>query len=275
MKISLCNPVLSGRPVAAQADFAAALGYDGLEIAPFTLSDEPHRLPAAERGEIRRAVADAGLAVTALHFVLMAPEGLSITSTDPDVAARTRAVMAALPDLAADLGAGVCVHGSPKQRALEPGREEAGRAAAKEAIAVAAEAAARAGVLWCLEPLAREDTGYVNTLDEALGIVEEIASPGLATMIDTCAAGRAEAEDVPTLLERHLPSGRIAHVHFNDPNRRGPGEGEMAFAPILSALWRHGYAGNVGVEPFVHVPDGPATAARCIGYLRGIEEALR
>ena len=30
----------------------------------------------------------------------------------------------------------------------------------------------------------------------------------------------------------------------------------------------------LGVEPFEYVPDGPAAAARAIGYLRGILEAL-
>jgi hypothetical protein len=28
------------------------------------------------------------------------------------------------------------------------------------------------------------------------------------------------------------------------------------------------------VEPFDYAPDGPGSAARAIGYLRGIEEAL-
>ena len=55
---------------------------------------------------------------------------------------------------------------------------------------------------------------------------------------------------------------------------RGPGEGELAFAPILAALKRNGYAGVVAVEPFKYVPDGQACAARAIGYLRGILETL-
>jgi D-psicose/D-tagatose/L-ribulose 3-epimerase len=35
-----------------------------------------------------------------------------------------------------------------------------------------------------------------------------------------------------------------------------------------------GYAGNVAVEPFDYVPDGPGAAARAIGYIKGILEAL-
>jgi sugar phosphate isomerase/epimerase len=66
----------------------------------------------------------------------------------------------------------------------------------------------------------------------------------------------------------------IAHVQMNDRNRRGPGQGEQRFAPLFAALKRHGYAGDVAVEPFDYVPDGPGAAARAIGYLRGILEAL-
>ncbi len=42
----------------------------------------------------------------------------------------------------------------------------------------------------------------------------------------------------------------------------------------LAALMQHSYDGFVAVEPFVQKPGGPASAARAIGYLRGIEEAL-
>jgi sugar phosphate isomerase/epimerase len=76
-----------------------------------------------------------------------------------------------------------------------------------------------------------------------------------------------------------MPTGHIAHVQVNDPNRRGPGQGEMAFAPILATLARmqaqgH-YRGVVAVEPFDYVPDGMGSAARAIGYLRGLLEAQR
>jgi len=66
----------------------------------------------------------------------------------------------------------------------------------------------------------------------------------------------------------------IAHVQANDPNRRGPGQGELAFAPILRTLLQHHYPGIVAVEPFDYQPDGPGCAAHSIGYLRGVLEGL-
>ena len=65
----------------------------------------------------------------------------------------------------------------------------------------------------------------------------------------------------------------IAHVQVNDPNRRGPGQGTMKFAPILRALHEVAYVGVVAAEPFDYVPDGMGSAAHAIGYLRGLAEA--
>jgi sugar phosphate isomerase/epimerase len=273
MRISLCNEVVRELPFERQCDFAGSVGYDGLEIAPFTLDPQPHRMSARRRAAMRKAAADAGIAITGLHYLLVAPQGLSITSADAGVRARTIGVMRGLCELAADLGGEILVHGSPAQRALERGREEEGRKRAAECFAAVAVAAAGAGVTYCIEPLARAETAVVNTVAEAAEIVGAVGSPALRTMIDCSAAARTEAEPVPDLIRRWLPTGIVAHIHLNDPNRRGPGEGELKFAPILEALKSAGYAGDAAVEPFVYEPDGPACAARAIGYVRGLREA--
>jgi sugar phosphate isomerase/epimerase len=133
-----------------------------------------------------------------------------------------------------------------------------------------AEAAAEAGVTYCIEPLARNQTAFINTVTEAAAIVRSVNHPALRTMIDCSAAGQAEAEPVDAVIRRWLPTGLIAHMHFNDPNRRGPGEGDLAFAPILAALRDGNYNGDASIEPFVYRPDGPTCAARSIGYIRGL-----
>ena len=270
MRISLCNEVVRDLEFSAQCALAAALGYDGLEVAPFTLDAEaPHLIPASRRAELRRAAADAGTTITSLHWLLVAPAGLSITTADAAIRARTLDVMERLVALAAELGATLLVHGSPGARRVDA---DGDAARAEDAIARAGDWAAQHGVTYCLEPLDAGQTNWCTTVDQAVQIVRRIGNPALRTMLDTCSAGNGEADTIPTLLDRWMPSGLIAHIHLNDRNKRGPGQGSDRFGPVLQALRANGYTGFAAVEPFDYVPDGPTSAARAIGYLRALQE---
>lgn len=279
MKISLCNEVLQPLPFEQQCLLAAALGYDGLEVAPFTLAEDPMRITDAEAAAYARIAADHGLEITGLHWLLVAPAGLSVVSSDAALRERTTAVMERLVELCAAMGGRYLVHGSPKQRSV-PADSTPAEAWERAAgcLARAARRAQACGVVYCLEPLSPRETDLINTVEQAVRMVESVASPALRTMIDCSAAGQAESDSVPALIERWMPTGYIAHVQVNDPNRQGPGQGDMAFAPILEsllAMQRQGhYQGAIAVEPFDYQPDGPGCAARAIGYLRGVLEGL-
>ena len=278
MKFALCNEVLKELPFAEQCRIAAALGYDALEVAPFTLAADPMAIDDAQARAFGRTALDHGLAISGLHWLLVAPAGLSIVSADAALRQRSAMVMQRLVELCALMGGRYLVHGSPKQRSVPPGETRAAALErARECLAAAARSAQQCGVVYCIEPLSTAETDLVNTLAEAVELVRAIGSPALKTMIDCSAAGQMEREDVPSLMRRWMPTGHIAHVQLNDPNRRGPGQGAMRFAPILAALREmeavgH-YRGVVAVEPFDYVPDGMGSAARAIGYLRGLEEA--
>ncbi len=274
MKIALCNEVLQPLPFAQQCALAATLGYEALEVAPFTLAADPLALNESQAREFARIAQDHGLAISGLHWLLVAPAGLSMVSADAALRRRTADALEHLVGLCAAMGGRYLVHGSPKQRSVPAGETRATALdRARECLAHAARAAEAHGVTYCLEPLARAETDLINTVAEAVAVVDDIASPAFKTMIDCSAAGQAEAEPVADLIRRWWPTGKLAHVQVNDPNRQGPGQGAMAFAPILAALHDVGYAGVLAVEPFDYRPDGPGCAARAIGYLRGLLEA--
>ena len=169
MRIALCNEVIAPMPFPQQCEYAAKLGYDGLEIAPYTLSEEPHRMGAAQIAAARAAAEDAGVAVTGLHWLLVKPAGLSISSKDENVRKRTIDVMLALIDLCAELGGKYLVHGSPQQRRVDAGETRAAAMArAQSCFAAVAERAQKAGVVYCIEPLSAEQTPLINTLQEAV-----------------------------------------------------------------------------------------------------------
>lgn len=276
MKISLCNEVIRDWEIGRQAGFAAELGYDGLEIAPFTLNENgPSALDADALAKIRSTVESEGIAVSGLHWLLVAPDGLSITDADPATQQRTTQTIDALVSMCAALGGSYLIHGSPAQRVLPDSGAEAAKTRALTHFRHAAEAANTAKVHYLLEPLSSAQTAYVNTLADAAAIVSAVDQPYFSAMIDCCSAALAESTSIPDLLSQHLPSGLIRHVHFNDPNLRGPGQGELDFLPIVKRLLELNYDGWIGVEPFDYVPDGPASAARAIGTIRALEQAAK
>lgn len=272
--LALCNEVVRELSFERQCAVAAALGYDALEVAPFTLVDDPRDLTESDLARYRRTAQDAGVRISGLHWLLNVPDGLSITSSDRSVRDRTLDVMRTLVDACAALGGDVLVHGSPGQRTLSSDDPEGDAGRGREAFALIAERAQRAGVTYLIEPLSPQDTPFVTTVAEAAAIVREVGSPALQTMIDTRAAHFGEAEPAERVLERGLREGTIGHVHLNDGNSRAPGQGATRFAPILEVLLRRPYAGTVSVEPFVYEPDGPTVAARAVGYVDGLIEAL-
>ncbi|MGE3602425.1 MAG: sugar phosphate isomerase/epimerase family protein [Lautropia sp.] len=254
-----------------QCELAAGLGYTALEVAPFTWADDPLTLDGDAVAEYARIASGCGIAICGLHWLLVSPAGLSLVDADAAVRARTASALVRLVEIAADAGASYLVHGSPKQRSVPAGMApEIARAHAHAALVPATRRAAELGLRYCIEPLARAETDFLNTVADAAEFAAAFDNPACMTMIDCSAAGRTEREPVPALIRRWLPTGCIGHVQLNDPNRKAPGQGEMDFGPVLQALHETGYDGWVAVEPFDYDPDGPGCAAYAASYLRGL-----
>lgn len=275
MKLALCNEVLQPMALDAQCQAAARMGYDALEIAPFTLRDDPGTLDEAAAQHVRGTAQRHGLVISSLHWLLVRPEGLSLVTDDMNLLRRTLDLLRRLIDFTAACGARVLVHGSPRQRSPGPGQSVADATLRLEAaLAELAPHAEAAGVVYCLEPLGRFETPVINTVAEAAALVDRVGSPALRTMLDVSAASHSESEPVHEVLRRFLASGHIAHVQLNDRNRRGPGQGETDQRPVLQVLKDAAYAGWTAVEPFEYLPDGPACAEASARHVRDLWKTL-
>jgi len=275
MKIAICNELFEGWDIAKVFDYAAQLGFDAVELAPFTLGETAADISAAERKRIREAAALAGIEIAGLHWLLVKPAGLYINHPDADIRRTTQNYLKELIDLCGDLGGQVLVHGSPQQRNVAEGWDPAAsRQFALETFRVCAEAARSRDVFYCLEALTTADTNFINTIDEALQMVAEIGHPNFQTMLDCRSIHASAKAELPRVLKAALATGKLKHIHVNDPNDRGPGFGDLQFTPLLEILHEADYQGYISVEVFDFSPDPQTIAARSIGYLHGICESL-
>jgi len=261
MKFAICNEMFRGWPHGKVADAIAAAGYQGVELAPFTLGEFPDKLPPDTRASLRREFESRGLGVTRLPWLLAGPGKYSITTDDAALFAHTREYLKALVGLCRDLGGQVMVFGSPKQRSISP-EQDAGAVRAR-VIALFKElspVAQAAGVTICFEPLTPEETNFINTMPEGVALVEEVGHPGFRLHLDVKAMRGGDRRPPAEVIR--VEGGRyLRYFHANDPNLLGPGMGNEDFGPIAEALRAVRYDGWVSVETFVEGP-GPEEIAR-------------
>jgi sugar phosphate isomerase/epimerase len=249
-------------------DYAAGLGYEGLEVAPFTLADSAEQVSPQRRAELRRAAEARGVAVLGLHWLLVKPPGLYITHPDGAVRRRTADYFRQLVELCADLGGEVMVIGSPKQRNLMPGVTcEQAMAYAREVFQPSLDPAARRGVTLAFEPLGPVETDFVNTVAEAIELVKQVDHPSFRINIDVKAMS-SEPRPIPDVIRS--AAGYVAHVQVNDPNLLGPGMGEVKYEPIIAALREIGYDGWLSVEAFDFKAGAERIARESIEYLKRV-----
>jgi len=244
VKFAICNELFEDRPFADVCRFAAEVGYDGVEIAPFTVADSVEEADAARRRELRRTAQEAGLDLVGLHWLLASPKGLHLSSHDPAVRGRS----------------------SPKQRNVLPGQTYA--EVWDNAVVAFSRLAPRAvdrGVCLCIEALGPNETNFINTAAEARRLVDAVAHAGFRMMLDVKGMSDDE-EPIPDIIRKSVRC--MEHFHANDASTRAPGFGETDFAPIGAALREVGYDGYVSVEPLDFSPDAETIARESLRYLR-------
>ena len=273
MRLAMCNEGFESEPLDGAFDSLARAGYTGVELAPFTLGADPDQLTKADRGKIRAMAHDRSLSITGLHWLLARTRGMHVSADDAATERRTLRYLRALTELCSDLGGEVLVFGSPGQRSTPSGMSvDAARERALQTFRAWASVAEQVGVTVCLEALPAEETDFMNTTAEVVGVVEVIGSPALRMVLDVKSMS-AERTPIPELIDLAAP--HLAYVQANDANRRGPGFGDTDFVPIFTALSSVGYDGWVSVEAFDFRPGVEEMAVASRQYLTSAAKKAR
>src|SRR5258706_1766002 len=258
MKFAICNEIFREWKLDETLAYAAKIGYNAVEIAPFTLANSVSDLSPSQRKEIKDAAAKHGIEIAGIHWVLVKPEGLYINHPEQGIRDRTAKYFCELVDFCADIGGKVMVIGSPKQRNLMSGVDhQQAWYWATETFRPCSKLAEERGVVICFEPLAPAETNFINTAAEAIEFASQFQSPNFKIILDVKAMC-SEAKPIPQIIQESWPN--FGHFHANDKNLKGPGFGEVDFAPIGAAIKRTGYDGFVSVEVF-NFEEGPEAIA--------------
>lgn len=148
-----------------------------------------------------------------------------------------------------------------KTRIVSDEQKKQERAWCVDILKEVSQIAGDSGVTLGLEPLNRFETDMVNTVDQALSILDEVGNPNLKIVLDTFHSN-IEEKDIPASI-RKIGKDLLCHVQGNESDRGTPGTGHLEWQGIQEALTDIGYDGAVVIETFGQ-PSKELARAACI-----------
>ncbi len=246
-------------------DKVAKLGFDIIEICV----EDPATIDAAA---IRKRCEAAGIGASVCGA--FGPDR-DMSADDPAVREHARAYVRKCVDIAEELGAKVVVgpmySAVGRTRMAEPAERKAQRTLAADSIRECARYAAPKGISLGVEPLNRFETDLINTVDQGLGLLDEIGEANVGLLLDTFHMN-IEEKDLPKAIRK--AAGRITEFHACSSDRGTPGEDHVDWAGVVTALRDGGYDGPVVIEAFTPKIKEIARAVSIWRQLSESEDAL-
>ncbi|MEX2529509.1 MAG: sugar phosphate isomerase/epimerase family protein [Gemmatimonadota bacterium] len=215
------------------------IGYDGIECPMGSRDTAVYRKFGQELEQL-----DLG----STCVLALGPEQNPI---DPSLEVRRKALdrIKWAVDRAVDLNAGVICgpfHSAFATFSGQPPTErEYGWSA--QVLRQAGEYAAQADVTLALEALNRFECYLCNTMDQTIGLVEDVDHPNVTVHFDTHHANMEE-KNFADAITRAAPV--LGHVHISENDRGTPGSGHVPWEETFASLSEVGYRGWLTIEAF-------------------------
>lgn len=256
---AICNELFGKKPFSESITLLKTSGFSGVELAPHTIFGDFSGNLSAPLAEVRRILEGEGVAFAGLHWLLVGPEGLHVTTADETIRRKSWDHIRRLADMAGELGGGPMTLGSPAQRSSRDGMNS--REAFTlfiEGLKSVSDDIEAAGCRLLVEALPSEFTDVVNTLEEARTVIDGIGQTGIGGMFDFHNTDD-ETEDWATLIRAH--ADYTTHVHLNDKGGAAPTTMRQEFKDAFTALQEIGYKDWISLEIFT-VPENPAAVLK-------------
>ena len=274
-KYAMCNESMAELSWAEQCRIVSDAGYEGIEIAAFTLVEEGvQEIGPTERREMVSVMKNAGIECVGLHWLLAPPpKGLHFTTPDAGVRRKTVAYLDTLIDFCGDLGGPYMIFGSPKQRDTKGISVEQAKKYFSDGLAAVADHAQQRGIEILVEPLGIRTTDVVNTLSEASQLTEQVNHPAIQMMFDFNNTVD-ETEPFDVLLKRYHKN--IHHVHVQEMGGKHLGTGNAVndYVKAFQVLKDMRYNHWISLEVFDFAPGGRTIATESMRTLKQIEGKL-
>lgn len=274
-KYSMCNESMAEMSWAEQCRLVSEAGYQGIEVAAFTLVKEGvHEISPAKRKEMVSVMNGAGIECTGLHWLLAPPpKGLHFTTPDTAVRKRTIAYFNELIDFCSDLGGSKMIFGSPKQRNTKGISVAEAKRHFADGLSAVADHAGRRGIEVLIEALAHGATDVVNTLAEASELAARVDHSAVHIMFDFNNTGD-ETEPYDVLLRKYYKSIHHVHVQEQGGKHLGTGNAVNDYVKAFQTLKDLRYDKWVSLEVFDFSPGGRRIAEESMRTLKQIEAKL-
>ena len=141
-----------------------------------------------------------------------------------------------------------------------------------ENLVLAGGIAADYGVIVGVEPLNRFETDMINTADQVILLVNDIASPNVKIQLDTFHCN-IEEKSIPDAIRR-VGKNLLCHVQANESDRGTPGTGNLDWVGIRQALIDIDYDKAIVIETFGEVSEEIARAASIWRPLAGSSDEI-